>query len=96
MTFSRITRRALFKRSAALATLTAGSGLMSHISAASADELPPDDLTKVDLEGKTITLLANAAHGKSWSLTRPSCSARWSPPARFSTSRSGPPLTRRF
>ena len=67
MTFSRMTRRALFKRSAALATLTAGSGLMSHISAASADELPPDDLTKFDLDGKTITLLANAAHGKSWS-----------------------------
>jgi multiple sugar transport system substrate-binding protein len=67
MAFSSITRRALFKRSAALAALAAGAGLIAGNRPAFAEALPPDDLTHFDLEGKTVTLLANAAHGKSWS-----------------------------
>jgi hypothetical protein len=62
-------RRSLLKGASILSASALGSGftLGTGLRPAAAAPLPAEDYKSLDLEGAKLTLLANAAHGKSWS-----------------------------
>jgi multiple sugar transport system substrate-binding protein len=60
-------RRRFLQHAGAFSAAVAGGGFLSSQGrAAVASTLPAKEVTGFDLEGVTLTLLANAAHGKSW------------------------------
>jgi multiple sugar transport system substrate-binding protein len=69
MAYRLVHRRSILKGAGILSTsaISGAFGLGSGLRAARAAELPAEDYKSFDLEGVRLTLLANAAHGKSWS-----------------------------
>ena len=65
--FRDLSRRQFLKQTGLLSSAAAGASFLPSLSrAAPAAAIPGKEVTTLDLEGVTLTLLANAAHGKSW------------------------------
>jgi multiple sugar transport system substrate-binding protein len=62
----RASRRAFLKRAGAVSAVVFGAAAFPGLARAATAALPADDLKGFGLDGVTVTLLANAAHGKSW------------------------------